>query len=91
MTVAAGPMRGPGPGRRSRPAMDVRVTPRGAVVAARWEPRSRDLVATADDEAPGPGTALYYLRVRQTSEYRGRAVFGWSSPVWVDPPASADQ
>jgi hypothetical protein len=41
-----------------------------------------DFQATWIDHAP-PGSALYYVRARQTARFRGRVVMAWTTPVWV--------
>ena len=33
---------------------------------------------------PGPGAAVYYVRLRQRGLVRGLVAMAWSSPVWVD-------
>lgn len=41
----------------------------------------RDLEATFVETYMGP--AVYYLRVRQKHLVKGRAVYAWSTPIWV--------
>jgi len=48
------------------------------------QPGSREVSFTyVDSDFNQAG--LYYVRVQQVNEVRGRAVMAWSSPVWVSP------
>jgi hypothetical protein len=55
-------------------------------VAARWEKPGRLLEADFEDTIGKKGST-YYLRVELSEPTHGRPARGWSSPVWVDPPA----
>jgi hypothetical protein len=35
------------------------------------------------DDDPGPGSAVYYVRLRQRDLVRGVLAMAWSSPVWI--------
>jgi hypothetical protein len=35
------------------------------------------------DDDPGPGSAVYYVRLRQRGLVRGVLAMAWSSPVWI--------
>jgi hypothetical protein len=54
-------------------------------VLHRIEPGTEDVTW----ERNGPtqsGPSIYYVRLRQASEVRGRISMAWSSPIWVDVP-----
>jgi len=54
-------------------------------VLARIEPDSADVDWDQQVVAPGEDS-IYYVRLRQASEVRGRISMAWSSPIWVDLP-----
>ena len=54
-------------------------------VLHRIEPGTEDV--TWEGSGPTPTEdSIYYLRLRQASEVRGRISMAWSSPIWVDAP-----
>jgi len=53
-------------------------------VVMRWDPDGYDLAASWDDPEPSDG-GLYYVRVQESGQRRGRAIMGWSSPIWCSP------
>ena len=57
----------------------------GFEVVRRNEPRQLGVTWKFRDTDWTPGS-VYYVRVRQSGDIRGRAVMAWSSPVWVDAP-----
>jgi Protein of unknown function (DUF3604) len=42
-----------------------------------------DAVTWGFDDDPGPGAAIYYVRLRQRGLVRGVLAMAWSSPVWI--------
>ncbi len=52
------------------------------ITAAFWTPDGEIFEEEWDIDPPFED-GLYYLRVRQRDTYRGRAVMGWSSPIWI--------
>lgn len=48
----------------------------------RWVPRALDFATRWVEHAP-IRRGNYYVRLRQTEDYRRRPVMAWSSPVWV--------
>jgi hypothetical protein len=52
-------------------------------VIKRWTPDTLDVTCEHQDSETAPG-AIYYTRLRQTAEVRGRIAMAWSTPVWVD-------
>jgi len=56
-------------------------------VVRSWTPDGYDLEASWDVFDP-PVSGLYYVRVRESGERRGRAIMGWSSPIWNSSPGA---
>jgi len=52
-------------------------------VIQRWRPDAWDFNIAYTDESYKPG-AMYYYRVRQKHQIRGRDVMAWSSPIWTE-------
>jgi len=53
-------------------------------VVMSWDPDGYDLTASWDDYDSSDG-GLYYVRVQESGKRRGRAIMGWSSPIWCSP------
>jgi len=51
-------------------------------VVMSWRPEGYDLVTSWEAQDP-PSEGLYYVRVRESGQRRGRAIMGWSSPIWL--------
>jgi hypothetical protein len=62
--------------------VEIDLDQRSHAVVRREECRLRDHAFRWVVEKP-PRRTAYYLRVRERADYRGRAVMGWSSPVWI--------
>jgi hypothetical protein len=61
------------------------LTAQELTIAERFVPGALDLVTMwSDPRALRYG--FYYMRVKQRNFYRGRPVYAWSSPLWVEPP-----
>jgi hypothetical protein len=56
----------------------------GWKLAHRWEPGVQDFADRWHDPSP-LDRGLYYVRMRQRGQYRGRIPMAWSSPIWVLP------
>jgi hypothetical protein len=54
----------------------------GFEVAFALRPGTADVEWSARDHGFGEA-AIYYVRLRQRREIRGRAVMAWSSPIWA--------
>jgi hypothetical protein len=55
----------------------------GFRVIASLRPDEDRVEWTVEDD-PGPGAAIYYVRLRQREPVRGVVAMAWSSPIWVD-------
>lgn len=52
-------------------------------VIRHWRPHAYDFTAEYTDPSGKPGS-IYYVRLKQKNQIRGRAVMAWSSPIWFE-------
>ena len=52
-------------------------------VTQAWVPGQLDVAVGHTDADCAPGS-IYYARLKQTKEVRGRIAMAWSSPVWIE-------